>query len=425
MSLIGRKKNIFTTISSIKSFNENDRKVRTNDSLSSLTNKKDSLSFLLDLISILIGSGGFIKLIGGLFSNVFDEAQPQIQQQILNNLTTPLSNKLLSSTSFNNGLEIPLSYIDIFNKLKTDPNSNIGNVIYDIDSFDYDLYDAINNPNTDITIKQIIVNYDDLSDTLSIRAVNLNQTVFKFYEDYTDGIIINKNDFISNVVDSIFGIKTSSQNKTLNQISKELIVKLKIKKINNEEEISISPSELENIENNSKQLKNGVSEIDLGCGIYKSSITIDNLSSLINNINIENVDQNTISNEFSNLFDESFNIENNNDTAKDNFSRKIINGFELELTKSFFLNPKTLIINYINQLIVDGEINDNVDNIIEDNKKTIDCISIKTKEIVNKFIFNLVKSELNNLIKPFVKMIVKEKMNQYIGILRSLTGFSQ
>ena len=50
MSLIGRKKNIFNTISSIKSFNENDRKVRTNDSLSSLNNKKDSLSFLLDLI---------------------------------------------------------------------------------------------------------------------------------------------------------------------------------------------------------------------------------------------------------------------------------------------------------------------------------------------------------------------------------------
>lgn len=424
MSLIGRKKNIFTTISSIKSFNENDRKVRTNDSLSSLTNKKDPLSFLLDLISVLIGSGGFIKLIGGLFSNVFDEAQPQIQQQILNNLTTPLSNKLLSSTSFNNGLILPLSYIDIFNKLKTDPNSNIGNVIYGINSFDYNLYDAINNPNTDKIIDQIIVNYDDSSDTLSIRAVNLNQTVFNFYEEYTDGIIINKNDFITNVVDSIFGIKTSSQNKTLNQISKELIVKLKIEKINNEEEISISPSELENIENNSKQLKNGVSEIDLGCGIYKSSITIDDLSSLINNINSENVDQNIISNEFSNLFDKSFNI-NNNDTAKDNFSKKIISGFELELTKSFFLNPKTLIINYINQFIVDGEINNNVDNIIEDNKKTIGCISIKTKEIVNKFIFNLVKSELNNLIKPFMKMIVKEKINQYIGILRSLTGFSQ
>ena len=168
MSLIGRKKNIFNTISSIKSFNENDRKVRTNDSLSSLNNKKDSLSFLLDLIFVLIGSGGFIKLIGGLFSNVFDEAQPQIQQQILNNLTTPLSNKLLSSTSFNNGLILPLSYIDIFNKLKTDPNSNIGNVIYGINSFDYNLYDAINNPNTDKIIDQIIVNYDDSSDTLSI-----------------------------------------------------------------------------------------------------------------------------------------------------------------------------------------------------------------------------------------------------------------
>lgn len=424
MSLIGRKKNIFTTISSIKSFNENDRKVRTNDSLSSLTNKKDPLSFLLDLISVLIGSGGFIKLIGGLFSNVFDEAQPLIRIQILNNLTTPLSNKLLSSTSFSSGITLPLSYIDVFNKLKTDPSTDIGNLIYGIDSFDYDLYDAINNPNTDKTIGHIIVNYSDSSDTLSIRAVNLNQTVFKFYEDYTDKIIINKNDFITNVIDGIFGIKTSSQNKSLNQITKELILKSKIEKINNEEEISISPSELENIENNSKQLKNGVSEIDLGCGVYKSSITIDNLSSLINNIKSEDVDQNTISNEFSNLFEKSFNIENNPDAAKDNFSRKIISGFEIELIKSFFLNPKTLILNYINQMIVDGEINNDTDNIIENNKKTISCISNKTKEVVNKFIFNLVKSELNNLIKPFVKMIIKEKINQYSGILRSLTGFS-
>lgn len=424
MSLIGRKKNIFTTISSIKSFNENDRKVRTNDSLSSLTNKKDSLSFLLDLISVLIGSGGFIKLIGGLFSNVFDEAQPLIRIQILNNLTTPLSNKPLSSTSFSSDITLPLSYIDVFNKLKIDPSSNIGNLMYGVDSFDYKLYDAINNPNTDKTIGNIIVNYSDSSDTLSIRAVNLNQTVFDFYEEYTDGIIINKNDFITNVIDGIFGVKTSSQNKSLNQITKELILKSKIEKINNEEEISISPSELENIENNSKQLKNGVSEIDLGCGVYKSSITIDDLSSLINNINSEDVDQNTISNEFSNLFDKSFKIENNPDAAKDNFSRKIISGFELELIKSFYLNPETLILNYINQMIVDGEINNNTENLIENNKQTIGCISGKTKEVINKFIFNLVKSELNSLIKPFVKMIIKEKINQYSGILRSLTGFS-
>lgn len=424
MSLIGRKKNIFTTISSIKSFNENDRKVRTNDSLSSLTNKKDPLSFLLDLTSVLIGSGGFIKLIGGLFGNVFDEAQPLIQTQISNNLTTPLSNKTLDTTPFNTGIVLPVSYIDVFNKLKTDPSTDIGNLIYGIDSFDYDLYDAINNPNTDKTIGNIIVNYNDVTDEFLIRAVNLNQIVFDFNEEYMDGVVVEKNDFITNVIDSIFGIKTSSQNKSLNQITKELILKSKIEKINNEEEISILPSELENIENNSKQLKNGVSEIDLGCGIYKSSITIDDLSSLINNIKSEDVDQNTISNEFSNLFDKSFNIENNPDAAKDNFSRKIINGFETELIKSFFLNPKTLILNYINQMIVDGEINNDTDNIIENNKKTISCISNKTKEVVNKFIFNLVKSELNNLIKPFVKMIIKEKINQYSGILRSLTGFS-
>lgn len=424
MSLIGRKKNIFTTIGSIKSFNENDRKVRTNDSLSSLTNKKDPLSFLLDLTSVLIGSGGFIKLIGGLFGNVFDEARPLINIQILNNLTTPLSNKQLNTTPFNTGVVLPVSYFDVFNKLKTDPSTDIGNLIYDINSFDYDLYDAINNPNTDKTIGNIIVNYNDVTDEFLIRAVNLNQTVFDFNEEYMDGVVVNKNDFITNVIDSIFGIKTSSQNKSLNQITKELILKTKIEKINNEEEISISPSELENIETSSKQIKDGVNNIDLGCGIYKSSITINNLTDLINNVDGEDVDVNTISNEFSNLFDKSFKINNNPDTAKDNFSRKIINGFETELIKSFFLNPKTLILNYINQMIVDGEINNDTDNIIENNKKTISCISNKTKEVVNKFIFNLVKSELNNLIKPFVKMIIKEKINQYSGILRSLTDFS-
>lgn len=424
MSLIGRKKDIFTTISSIKSFNENDRKVRTNDSLSSLTNKKDSLSFLLDLISILIGSGGFIKLIGGLFSNVFDEAQPLIKIQILNNLTTPLSNKELNTTPFNTGILLPVSYIDVFNKLKTDPSTDIGNLIYNNSTidFDYDLYDAINNPNVDKIIGNIIVKYIQVTDEFLIRAVDLNQTVFEFNEEYMNDNIVHKNEFITNVIDNIFGIKTSSQNKSLNQITKELILKAKIEKINNEEDVLISPNELDNIETSSKQIKDGVNNIDLGCGIYQSSITINNLTDLINNV--QDSDVNTVSNEFSNLFDESFEIDNNSDTAKDNFSRKIINGFELELTKSFFLNPKSLILNYINQKIVDGEINNNTENIIENNKKTIGCISGKTKEVVNKFIFNLVKSELNNLIKPFVKMIIKEKINQYSGILRSLTGFS-
>jgi hypothetical protein len=42
-------------------------------------------------------------------------------------------------------------------------------------------------------------------------------------------------------------------------------------------------------------------------------------------------------------------------------------------------------------------------------------------KMINKFIFNIVITFLMALLNPVIRKIIREKINQYVGILKSLT----
>ena len=67
-------------------------------------------------------------------------------------------------------------------------------------------------------------------------------------------------------------------------------------------------------------------------------------------------------------------------------------------------------------------IGDPVQDLIN-NKDFIKCLSKRALALMVEFIFNIVKGELLKLIIPVSKLILKEKINQYIGLIRSLTKF--
>ena len=60
---------------------------------------------------------------------------------------------------------------------------------------------------------------------------------------------------------------------------------------------------------------------------------------------------------------------------------------------------------------------------IKNNINTIKCLANNARSTLIEFIFNLVKKELIKLIIPVSKIILKEKINQYLGIIQSLLRF--
>src|SRR5574343_1614949 len=100
------------------------------------------------------------------------------------------SDTLISDTAFNSGFSIPISQLDIYNKLKIDPNSDIGSAVYDTltDNFDYKAYSAIINPNTDVSYLNIILNFNEITDELLVKPSNTSQNIEEFIIEYICGI---------------------------------------------------------------------------------------------------------------------------------------------------------------------------------------------------------------------------------------------
>ena len=57
---------------------------------------------------------------------------------------------------------------------------------------------------------------------------------------------------------------------------------------------------------------------------------------------------------------------------------------------------------------------------IQNNQNLIVCLSNSARNTINEFLFNLVKKELMKLIIPVSKIILREKINQYLAIIQSL-----
>lgn len=427
MALINRKKNIFNTIGSIKSLDSN--KKRTDNTLSSLNNKNNPQAFLMDLLVVLVGSAGLFVFIGKIISNLFDKTKTPVNEAILNKSNTIHSDTPISNTNFKNGITVKVSDIDLFNKFKINPNSSQGEKIYDIDYndsdkfFDYKLYQIINGLNTDNTIGNINVIYNNDNDSLFISAIDTNNTYYEFNENYLNNDNnITKKTFTNNVIDSIFGVNNKTGNKTKEQIIRELEYKKKLEKISNNLSFELSDSEIKDIEFNAENLKNGVKYNDWCCGYYESNISENTLKDLLNNIDDDEYD---LSTSLNNIFNESMGDNNSNkDASKDNFAKDVVRKSDSEIINSFLLTPKMMIYDKIKQKINKDTIDNNFDNFLVENDDTIKCISNKTRNIINESLFGLVKKELNNLIVPYAKSLLKEKSNQYISILKSLVNFT-
>ena len=431
MSIVNDKKNVFTSLGALSSTKDMVKKSNNVNSLSSVNNKKEVMPFLLDLVSSLVGAAGIALIIGKTLSNSVDIIEPKLKASLKKQFIGINSNKLLSDTSFSAGTNIEVKNVDIYGKLKQSPTGSIGSLLYgdNPNSFDNKSFDTINSNGSEINVNSTTtLTYISATDSFTAKPVNSNMTVGDFTNAYIDSLtLINKKSFTSDILNSLFGTLTSNSNKSVNTILNEQIVDETLKKyLSSNQNKSISESELTNLQLKSEELKDGLSYVDVGCARIPNNVTLNSLSSCVDTINNTN-NAYAVIGALDSLVDSGFSGGNtsaankNDSTIKDGFNRKLVNSIQTSALKSVVtsIGVKTL------QAIMD-DINSNTPNSDPNNLngEMVDCMTKTVLNSLNKVIFDEAKKEIKSIINVVTKKVAKEKLNQYQGLLKSLSGFN-
>jgi len=435
MGLIDDKKNVFTTIGAYTSFMERSKNQK-NDKTNlfpSINNKKDVVPYLLDVLKVVVGSDALKQLTGELFTKFTDIAEPQIKETLKKQMIQHNSGDQLPTNFKNNGVNVPVKDIDVYGKFKTNPNSSAGSLLYGVtDTFDSKAYQAITLDGTPVTYKNLSIIYDSSTDKFNFKPTVASSTsnIGEWLGDYIDDtVIIEKKEFLTNVMNAVYGSVTANQGKTLEQVYNELQISKMIEQLlEDNDSFEISQDDFDALLQQAQALIDGVVYYDMGCGIVAAELPMNDMVSLIQQISgstdsfvVGNAVDATIAQSTTNTPEVE---EQNKETIKDGFFQRIIKMVQQILAQLMTSSPQIRML----QAIISGfESPDGVTPKIGDPKEDmkkfkifIKCMLNDLMKMINKFIFELIVAFLLAMLTPIVKRIIQEKINQYVGILKSL-----
>jgi len=433
MSLIDSKKEVHSGIGALTSMQQQTEIPNSDNTIPSINNKKEIIPFLLDILKVIAGSAVLSKLTGELFTNFLDDIEPKLKDGLKKQTINENSGDNLPNNFINNGINMPISNIDLSDKLKTDPNSDTGDLIYsdDNDNFDKKAREAIVNDGSVISYNVLNMTYNSSNDTMTFKPTptKSSSSIGDWIGEFIDGIeLINKKEIMSNVMDSMFGTISSNQDKTENKIFNELkIRKLLEKAINNEEDFELKEDELNSLFEKANQIFDGNLKSNLGCVDASMKFDLDSLSLLINDIKNTN-DAFDVSSRMNKVADDIIEDndvdEENSETLKDSFFQRIINEISISLVNSLIATPQVrAILGLISAFdSEDGESIFSADfsEDIKEIKNFVKCIVKELLSLLNEYIYTLILILLVKLLKPAVRKIIMEKINSYIGVIKSL-----
>lgn len=431
MSIVNDKKSIITDISVLNSIGKTAKLPDSNFTFPSVNTKNEPIPFMLDLLTATIGSEALQRATGNIMTKFIRSIEPDLKTSLKKQSAAHNSDQTLP-VGFNTGYSAPVKKIDLFNKLRTDPNSSAGNLTYadDPNGFDKKAYQAILTPGSDVVFGNLKMNYDDISDEMTFKPVSSSGTIGNFVSDYIDNLtIVNEKEFTTNVMEAIYGTASNATKKPNNfLVEEEKFRKLIEQLIDGSETAGISDSELEEIQKIAQDKLKGIVPVDVGCTIIDSSLSLEEIAALIA-ANSGSTDPIFVGNNYNKLMENSFgknpaqvNPQNKN-AVRDGFFKRLIKTILNALVFALTSTPQIRVL----MLLLNGfKNNDNVNfpasatDDINSQKNFVKCLSDSAGEMLNKFIFNLLKTELVKLIIPVARVLLKEKITAFIRIIQSL-----
>ena len=434
MSLSDDKKNIFTTIGSYTSVIQATKTPDTTNLFPSVNNKKDIVPFMLDILKVVAGTDALQSLTGELFSKFVDKIEPEMKSALKNQVIQyNAGDNLPSYFASGNGVRVKVKDIDISGKFKTNPTSQAGQLLYDNSkpNFDSSVYDAIKNGNSDFGV--LHMSHNAITDELVLKGniTPSTSTIGTWLNKHIDNLtIIDKKEFLGKVMNKIYGTITKNQGRTVNDAHNELVVNALIAQmINGDDSFEISPEDNAALLLRAEEIINGIVNYDLGCGVMAASLPLTGLTKLVQNISGttgQASDPNYVGNQINNTIAQSVTDQDvantNKETIKDGFFQKLIKLITQVLAEALTTNPQirailAIVSAFQNQGNVKiGQPKDDLKNF----KTFLKCSANTAMRLINEFIFNLIKKFLVALLKPLILKIIKEKINQFTDIIKSL-----
>lgn len=434
MSRADSKRGVFNNIKAYNSLSQQGKPPTQTDLMTSINNTKETIPFLLDTLKTLAGAAALKVLIGNMLTKMVGGAESKLKTALKKQFTQSNAGDPLPTSFQNSGVNMPVKDIDTTGKLKVNPSSvnTGGKILYGQPSennFDYKAHDAIRLNGTPVNCNNTTVTYDANIDGFNIKPSGSVPNVSTYFNDYIDSTqLINSDEIVSNTMDRIYGTLSKEQKKTPEQILDELILEKMLEQVlNGDDSFEISPEDMNKMQGLANELSTGVVGYDMGCGYMPAQLNINDLNKLINTIS-GSTNPFAVGNAVEAALDASVSgtsaVSNENkETIRDGFFQKMINTFTVKLLAAVTTAPQVRMLMGIMSSIQNGVVQ--IGNAVDDIKKWKICIKCMAKEImimVAGFIFSLALVYLMRLLKPVIKRIIKEKINQFKRMIMSLVA---
>lgn len=434
MSLADDKRSVFNTIGAYTSLIQEGQLPKQTDLFPSINSKDDIVPFLLDVLKTVAGTEALKESIGGMFTSLLDEVEPKIKTELKKQFVQSNANQPLPNDFVNNGITVPVKTIDVRGKFKNAPDSDVGNLIYGSSTnFDKVAYNSILTGSFE-DYQNMSIKYIEGSDSFQIKPnVSGVPDIGTYFSEYIDGAqIIDKKVITSSVMDAFYGTLTKKEDKTVEQTYEELQVDVLLQQVlNGDDSFVISPEKYDELLNKANEAVVGEMNYDLGCGLMPAEFGFDDFNSFISTIS-GTTDPFAMGNEFESTINQSTSgstvteglTDENKQTIKDGFFQRIIQTFTIKLLDAVTAAPQIrTLFGMISSFENGGTVLlDKATNDMENFKTCIKCMSKEIMDMIAEFIFALAVSYLIKLLKPVIIKVLKEKINQYINIIKSLTG---
>lgn len=365
---------------------------------------------------------------------------------------------------------VKISDIDPLDILKVDPNSRVGSFYYgNNEQYDLDLKvnNSLQNGNA-FTWKNIIDTqftshasnptvYTGMS--LTVNSNYSGQPFDKFLRDYMNTLpLFGKKsvipgasgsfnldtqkvvmDVISKITDSLFGTLSTNETKSLDKIVDIEKTNQMIQKIIDSNPcddnfylddsfFTFTKEELELINRKSLNRHNGLSQIDVGCGIVETSVNILELERIRDNIvNVDNEPQlvkDVITQTLIDLYGQSttnFSL-NDQKLAQNGLSTNILNEL-VKILVSVIFTPSVMMIyqvisGMVKQTTYSGD--GSTYKFTFDNRTFFENVTRETSIILTKILYNIVRREILNMISSIFAKIIKEQAKLRVKAILSV-----
>jgi hypothetical protein len=275
----GGKKSIFDTISALKSIGGADLDLSFNiGSMLGLDNLKNVGTFIVSMLKQTFGIEKLKKAVGELTNDITDKVNTAAKEELQKQTENVSVNVDVSPTKEN---ELKLEDIDFKGELKNAQATDVGDAIY----FDNGagltknkIREAIELEGTWIDTGECEIKYNSNKDRIRVRPKKEQKSNEWLAGIVATIVILDKKVLYTTVIDFLNGSVSKNSKATQNDIANGLKERKVIEKIiNDEDDIRLTNEEIRNIEDEAERLKNGTTLLDLGCGLFDFSITLDDV----------------------------------------------------------------------------------------------------------------------------------------------------